>query len=88
MKALEQSFAELSLDAVISLRGLIAFPVTGSPALTLPVGLDEAEGKPVPVVLNGLPFSEGKLLEIGAALEAALGKDIRPPLPYVNKYLK
>lgn len=88
LRALEQSFCELSLDAVISLHGLIAFPVTGSPALTFPVGFDEAEIRPVPVVLNGLPFSEGKLLGIGAALEAAIGKDFRPPLPTVNRFLK
>jgi amidase len=72
LKELEQSFEQLSLDAIISLHGLIAFPVTGCPALTLPVGFDETEGIPVPLVLNGLPFSEGKLLAIGAALEAAL----------------
>jgi amidase len=78
LRELEQSFAELSIDAVISPLCLIAFPVTGCPSLALPVGIDEAEGIPVPLVLNGLPFSEGKLLAIGAALEAALGKNIYP----------
>lgn len=78
LRELEQSFAELSIDAVISPLCLIAFPVTGCPSLTLPVGVDEAEGIPIPLVFNGLPFSEGKLLAIGAALEAALGKTIRP----------
>lgn len=75
---LKKSFAELSLDAVISTSGLVAFPVTGCPALTLPVGMDEAKGTPVPLTLNSLPFTEGKLLAIGAALEAALGLDIHP----------
>ena len=74
LQELEQIFSKLSLDAVISLQGLIAFPVTGSPALTLPIGIDEVEGLPVPIVLNGLPFSEGKLLAIGAALESALSQ--------------
>lgn len=72
LQELEESFKKHSLDAVISLRGLLAFPVTGSPALTLPVGIDE-EGLPVSIVFNGLPFSEGKLLAIGAALEAQIG---------------
>lgn len=80
LKELEQSFAEHSLDAVISPLCLIAFPATGCPSLALPVGVDEAKGLPVSLVLNGLSFTEGKLIGIGAALEAALGKDIRPGL--------
>jgi amidase len=75
--ALEKSFGEMELDAVVSMSGLMAFPVTGCPALTLPVGIDC--GLPVPITLNGLPFSEGKLLAIGSALETAIGGDFRPP---------
>lgn len=81
LEELKNTFALQSLDAVISLEGLIVFPVTGCPALTLPVGIDETKGMPVPITINGLPFSEGKLLTIGAVLEAAIGKDFKPPLP-------
>jgi Asp-tRNA(Asn)/Glu-tRNA(Gln) amidotransferase A subunit family amidase len=77
---LKYSFEKLSLDAVISLHGLAAFIVAGCPALTLPVGIDQSEGLPVPIVLNGLRFTEGKLFGIGAALEAALGKGFQPSL--------
>lgn len=77
---LEKSFSELSIDAVISPFGLVAFPVTGCPSLAIPVGIDETKGLPVSLVFNGLPFTEGELLGIGAALEAALGKDIKPEL--------
>lgn len=81
LAALEKGFSELGLDAVVSLCGLMAFPVTGCPALTLPVGVDAATGLPVPLTLNGLPFSEGKLLHIGAELERELNLKILPPLP-------
>jgi amidase len=79
LEAMEKSFAQLRLDAVVSMCGLVAFPVTGCPALTLPVGMDDAEGLPVPLTLNGLPFSEGKLLTIGAALEAVVNRTFTPP---------
>jgi amidase len=79
LRALHRSFAEHRLDAVVSKIGLMAFPVTGCPALTLPAGLDGKSGLPVPITLNGLPFSEGRLLAIGAALERAVGAGLRPP---------
>ena len=78
--ALRHGFEDLRLDAVVSKVGLMAFPVTGCPALTLPVGVDDETGLPVPLTLNGLPFSEGALLRIGAALERAVGIGRRPPL--------
>jgi amidase len=80
LQAVRKSFSELSLDAVVSLYGLMVFPVTGCPALTLPVGFDEEEGIPVPIVINGLPFTEGSILGIGMALETALNLCLHPTL--------
>jgi amidase len=80
LRALQKSFSELALDAVVSLYGLMVFPVTGCPALTLPVGVDDEEGMPVPVVINGLPFTEGNILGIGMALETALNLSLQPAL--------
>lgn len=77
LQALEKSIGESGLDAIVSMCGLIAFPVTGCPALTLPVGVED--GLPVPLTLNGLPYSEEKLLAIASALEAAVDGDFRPP---------
>jgi amidase len=78
---LHRLFAEQRLDAVVSMCGLVAFPVTGCPALTLPVGWNAAEGLPVPMTFNGLPFSEGRLLAAASALERALG-------PILPKYCR
>ncbi len=80
LRALQKSFSELSLEAAVSLYGLVAFPVTGCPALTLPVGYDEENGIPVPIVINGLPFTEGSILGIGMALETALNLRLHPTL--------
>ncbi len=79
LQALRRGFDELQLDAVASKVGLMAFPVMGCPALTLPVGVDGETGLPVSLTLNGLPFSEGALLRIGAALERVVGTGCRPP---------
>lgn len=75
------SFEAQRLDAVASMAGLIAFPVTGSPALTMPVGFDPAAGLPVSMTFNALPFSEGTLFTVAAALEAALGSVLPASLP-------
>ncbi len=84
LRDLRRGFEQLRLDAVVSKTGLMAFPVTGCPALTLPVGVDGETGLPVPLTLNGLPFSEGALLRIGAALERAVGIGSRPPCVETN----
>jgi len=78
----ELSGAKGGLDAVVSPNGLFVFPVTGAPALTFPVGFDESAGIPVPLVLNGLPFSEAKLFGIGAALEDAVRAEWQPVWPF------
>ena len=78
---LAASFEAQRLDAVASMAGLIAFPVTGAPALTLPVGFDLAAGLPVPMTFNALPFTEGTLFTIASALEAALGGVLPASLP-------
>lgn len=82
MRALEEMFTANRLDAVVSTQTLLAFSLTACPALTLPVGLDDAIGAPVPVplVLLGLPFTESKLLAIAAALESDIGRTFLPPL--------
>jgi amidase len=85
LQELQKNFSELLLDAVVSLRGLMVFPVTGCPALTLPVGYDEEEGVPIPVVINGLPFTEGSILGIGMAIEAALNISLHPTLTKMVK---
>lgn len=79
LEAMKKDFAEQRLDAVVSMNGLIAFPVTGCPACTLPVGMDDEVVLPVPLTLNGLPFADGKLLAIGATLEAAINRNFIPP---------
>lgn len=80
LRALEEMFTANLLDAVVSTQSLLAFSLTACPALTLPVGIDETLGLPVPLILLGLPFTEARLFSIAAALENAIGMDFLPPL--------
>ena len=81
MRALEEMFSANHLDAVVSTQSLLAFSLTACPALTMPVGLDESRGvpMPVPLILLGLPFTEAKLLAVAAALESDIGGEFLPP---------
>ncbi|MDQ3588319.1 MAG: Asp-tRNA(Asn)/Glu-tRNA(Gln) amidotransferase subunit GatA [Actinomycetota bacterium] len=54
----------------------VPMSLAGIPALSLPGGL--SEGLPVGVQLAGPAFSEDRLLDVGHALEAAIGFDGRP----------
>jgi amidase len=63
--ALERAFAFTPFTVVANL--------TGQPALTLPVGRDEA-GMPLAVQLLGRPAGDASLLALGAALEQAVEK--------------
>ncbi len=51
--------------------------LAGLPGLSIPCGL--SDGMPVGFQLIGPAFSENRLLEIGHALEQAIGFDARPP---------
>ncbi|MDQ3587199.1 MAG: aspartyl/glutamyl-tRNA amidotransferase subunit A, partial [Actinomycetota bacterium] len=51
----------------------VPMSLVGIPALSLPGGL--SEGLPVGVQLSGAAFSEGRLLDVGQALENAIGFD-------------
>lgn len=62
-----------------ALRGTAPFDVTGSPALTIPYGLD-ANGLPYGVQLVGRRFEDAGVLRAGAALEQARGPFPRPAL--------
>jgi aspartyl-tRNA(Asn)/glutamyl-tRNA(Gln) amidotransferase subunit A len=53
------------------------FNLTGHPALSIPCGLT-SQGLPVGIQLVGPPFSDGMLLEIGHAFEAARGALLKP----------
>lgn len=56
-----------------------AHSLTGSPALVLPVGFNEA-GLPIGIQIIGRAFEEERVLEVAAALEADLALGIsRPP---------
>ena len=57
------------------------FNITGLPAVSLPVHVDEATGLPVGVQLVAAPWREDLLLQVAAQLEASFGwADRRPPL--------
>lgn len=55
------------------------FNVTGLPAISLPVHVDEATGLPVGVQLVAAPWREDLLLQLAAALEPVFGWDRRRP---------
>ncbi|MFF4160967.1 amidase [Streptomyces sp. NPDC001678] len=51
--------------------------ITGAPALSLPVGLDDA-GLPIGMQLIGRPFDEATLLRVGHAVDEARAGLVRP----------
>jgi len=52
-------------------RNLLAFNVTGMPALVVPIGLER--GLPVGLQVAGPPFAEGTILSVGHALDGSAG---------------
>ena len=59
-------------------RNTALSPASGTPSLTLPVGLSAA-GLPVSLELVALPGADRNLLSVGAALERVLGRIAAPP---------
>jgi aspartyl-tRNA(Asn)/glutamyl-tRNA(Gln) amidotransferase subunit A len=62
---------------IASTRFVRAINALGFPALSVPCGFS-ASGLPVGLQIVGPPFREDRLLRAGAALEQALGLDLRP----------
>jgi len=57
-------------------QNLFMAPRFGAPALSLPAGL--SQGLPVGIELDALPGNDSRLLGLGVAVEAAIGR-IPPP---------
>ena len=55
------------------------FNITGLPAISVPVHVDEATGLPVGVQIVAAPWKEDLLLQVAAQLEAAFGWTARRP---------
>jgi aspartyl-tRNA(Asn)/glutamyl-tRNA(Gln) amidotransferase subunit A len=67
-----------------TMRATIPWDISGSPALTLPLGAS-SEGLPLGVQLVGRHFDEPTLFAAGHALEQARGPLPRPPLSWANR---
>jgi len=81
-RALERLFADNDLDVLLSVNnrnaGLAA--LANYPALTLPMGYEE-DGRPIGLTLIAPPFSEQRLVGLGARFEV-LRRGRRPPARY------
>jgi amidase len=59
---------------------MVAYNVTGQPAMSLPLGM-HSNGLPIGVQLGARPGEDHLLIELGAALERAMPwQDRRPPV--------
>ncbi|WP_020570224.1 amidase family protein [Neolewinella persica] len=76
---LEAPMREFKLDAILSINnyGAGAAAVAQYPCLTVPMGYT-AEGEPKGLTFVGRPYTEGRLLEMGAAFERLNGGRVRP----------
>ena len=77
--ATEHVIAGQTVPARHALRATVPFDLTGSPALSVPFGVS-SDGLPIGVQLVGRACEEGRVLQVGALLEAASQLRERPPV--------
>jgi amidase len=79
MRFLETPMREFKLDAILSINnyGAGAAAVAQYPCLTVPMGYT-ADGEAKGLTFVGRPYTEGRLLEMGAAFERLGGGRVRP----------
>jgi amidase len=73
----------LGLARLAERQFMVAYNVTGQPAMSLPLGM-HSSGLPIGVQLGARPGEDHPLIELGTALERAMPRRVRIPPMHVT----